>query len=174
MAGFHTTTFLKHDDYMTPDYAWRNIQEFIPKGKVVWEPFFGDGTSGHILTELGFRVIHNNDDFFESDKGERSVGNPPFSKKKEVFARLKELGKPFIMICPSSMINTQYIRNLFCEDDEPLQIIIPRKRIQFIKLVNGKVPEDFKEQCNFDCFYYCWKMNLPRDIVWLSDDAEKK
>jgi len=174
MAGFHTKTFLKHDDYMTPDYAWKNVKEFIPKGKVVWEPFFGDGTSGHILTELGFRVIHTEEDFFKNDKGEVIVSNPPFSKKKEVFTRLKELGKPFMMICPSSMLNTQYIRNLFGNDENPLQIIIPRTRIHFQKLVNGEVPENWGSRCNFDCFYYCWKMNLPRDIVWLGDDAEKK
>ncbi len=169
MASFHTKTFLKHDDYMTPDYAWENIKEFIPKGKVIWEPFFGDGTSGHILTELGFNVIHTHDDFFENDKGEILISNPPFSRKKEVFTRLKELGKPFIMICPSSMINTQYIRNLFCDAEEPLQIIIPRRRIHFLKLVNGEIPEGLKSCCNFDCFYYCWKMNLTRDIIWLRD-----
>lgn len=31
MAGFHTKTFLKHDDYMTPKSAWVNIQHIIPK-----------------------------------------------------------------------------------------------------------------------------------------------
>ena len=29
MAGFHTKTFIKHDDYMTPKYAWENIKQFI-------------------------------------------------------------------------------------------------------------------------------------------------
>ena len=33
MVGFHTKTFLKHDDYMTPKYAWENIQQYIPKDK---------------------------------------------------------------------------------------------------------------------------------------------
>jgi len=46
MAGFHTKTFIKHDDYMTPKYAWENIKHFIPKDKVIWEAFWGDGTSG--------------------------------------------------------------------------------------------------------------------------------
>ncbi len=172
MASFHTKTFTKHDDYMTPDYAWKNIKEYIPKGKVIWEPFFGDGTSGHILTDLGFPVIHNDDDFFESDKGEIIVSNPPFSKKKEVFARLKELGKPFIMICPSAMINTRYIAKLYSDDEEPLQIMIPRRRIQFLKLVTAdggsKSPQE-TNSCNFDCFYYCWKIGLPRDILWLGE-----
>lgn len=167
MAGFHTKTFTKHDDYMTPKYAWENIKEYIPKDKVIWEAFYGNGESGDYLTELGFNTIHEDIDFFENDLGECIVSNPPFSLSKEVLTRCKELGKPFIMIMPCSKINTQYFRNLFA--DEGIQIIIPRKRIHFVKLVNGEKPENWKNACNFDCFYYCWKMNLPRDIIWLSD-----
>jgi len=172
MAGFHTKTFIKHDDYMTPRSAWENIKQFIPKDKVIWEPFMGDGKSAEYLREItGNEVIHNDKDFFKSNEGELIVSNGPFSKKKEVFTKLKELGKPFIMIAPSSMINTQYIRRLFYDAEEPLQIIIPRRRIHFLKLVNGEIPEGLKNCCNFDCFYYCWKMNLSRDIVWLDHQS---
>jgi len=48
MAGFHTKTFLKHDDYMTPKTAWEAIQNFIPKDKIIWEAFYGDGQSGQV------------------------------------------------------------------------------------------------------------------------------
>lgn len=167
MALFHTKTFLKYDDYMTPKSAWENISGFIPKDKVIWEAFYGDGKSGDYLRELGCKeVIHEPIDFFENNKGEIIVSNPPFSKKREILTRLKELGKPFILIMPSSSINTSYMRNLYKED---IQIIIPRKRIHFIKQIDGEVPEGYKSSCNFDCFYYCYKMNLPRDIVWLED-----
>lgn len=47
MAGFQTKTFLKHDDYMTPKSAWESILQYIPKDKLIWEAFYGDGTSGH-------------------------------------------------------------------------------------------------------------------------------
>jgi len=159
MAGFHTKTFLKHDDYMTPKYAWENIQEYIPKDKIIWEAFMGDGKSGQYLEELGFNVIHNDNDFFESNEGDILVSNPPFSDKNKTMKRLKELDKPFIILLPQPAINTTSIREHFKND---LQIIIPRKRIQFIK--NGN---ELQNKCNFDCFYYCYKMNLPRDIMWL-------
>jgi len=165
MAGFHTKTFLKHDDYMTPESAWINIKEYIPKNKIIWEAFYGDGNSGKYLEKLGFNVIHNQNDFFKSDEGEIVVSNCPFSKKKEVLTRLKELNKPFILILPASTITTQYIRELF--KDDKLQIIIPRRRIHFDKKINGKTPENWKNACNFDCFYYCYKMNLDKDIIWL-------
>lgn len=166
MAGFHTKTFMKHDDYYTPKYAWENIQQFIPKDKIIWEAFYGDGQSGKYLTELGFNVYHEPIDFFTEEplNWDIIVSNPPFSLSKQVMHKLLEYDKPFILIMPSSKINTSYMREW---KDKNLQIIIPRKRIHFQKQVNGVVPDDFKSSCNFDCFYYCYKMNLPNDIVWL-------
>ena len=165
MAGFHTKIFYKHDDYMTPKCAWENIQHLIPKDKVIWEAFYGDGESGKYLTELGFDVIHEPVDFFENNLGDMIVSNPPFSKSKDVMGRLKELDKPFIVILPASKICTQYIRENYKNSE--LQIIIPHKRIHFNKLVDGEQPDNFKSSCNFDCFYYCYKMGFDNDIIWL-------
>jgi len=167
MAGFHTKTFLIYDDYMTPKYAWENIKQYIPKDKIIWESFYGNGNSGNYLKELGFKVIHDPIDFFDNDtipNFDLIVSNPPFSKSKEILTRLKEIDKPFILILPSSKINTSYMRQY---KNTHLQIIIPRKRIHFIKLVNGEIPKNYKSSCNFDCFYYCYKMNLDKDIIWL-------
>ena len=130
MAGFHTKTFIKHDDYMTPKHAWEAVAEYIPQDKTIWEAFYGDGESGQYLTELGFNVIHEPVDFFKNDMGDIIVSNRAWKDKK-------------------------------------IQIIIPRKRIHFNKLVDGETPENYKSSCNFDCFYYCYKMSLPQDIIWL-------
>jgi hypothetical protein len=149
---------------MTPKYAWENIQQYIPKCKI-WEAFYCDGNSGKYLEELGFDVIHEPIDFFEEqpDNYDAIVSNPPFSKVKEILQRLLIIDKPFILIMPSSKINTSYFRQW----KNKIQIIIPPKRIHFIKLVNGEMPDKWKNACNFDCFYYCYKINLPNDIVWL-------
>jgi len=165
MATFTAKTFTKHDDYMTPKYAWENIQHLIPQDKLIWEAFYGDGTSGSHLEDLGFNVIHEEVDFFENNLGDILVSNPPFSKSKEVFKRLVELDKPFIMIMPASKICTSYVREYF--KNKGLQIIIPKKRIHFIKLVNGEPIRGWKNACNFDCFYYCYKMGYENDITWL-------
>jgi hypothetical protein len=162
--GFNTLQ--KHDDFMTPKIAWENIQHYLPKDKIIWECFYGDGDSGKFLTELGCNVIHENIDFFTENRGEVLVSNPPFSMCKEIIPRLKELGKPFIMIMPTAKLTTCYFRDSF--KDENIQLIIPRKRINFKKLVDGKPVEGWADRCNFDCFYYCWKMNLPKDIIFLS------
>ena len=158
MSNFTNKEFIVYDDYMTPKYAWDNIKEYIPKDKIIWEAFMGDGKSGEYLKDLGLNVIHNENDFFKSNEGDIIVSNPPFSKCKEILRRLKELDKPFILILPSSKINTQYFR-IFKND---IQLIIPPKRIQFLK--NGN---ELNNKCNFDCFYYCYKMNLTKDIIWI-------
>jgi len=158
MATFNNNSFITHDDYMTPRYAWDNIKEYIPADKEIWEAFYGDGVSGTHLENMGFNVIHQPVDFFENDLGEIIVSNPPFSLVKKIMPRLLESDKPFILIMPSSKINTQYFRPW---RNKGIQIIIPPKRIQFIK--NGN---ENSNNCNFDCFYYCYKMNLPNDIVW--------
>lgn len=164
MANYNSCKWSKHDDYMTPKSAWEAITKFIPKGKVIWEPFYGDGKSGEYLRELGFNVIHNNNDFFENNEGDIIISNPPFSKYKSILHRLKELDKPFILLLPSQKINTKLIRDLF---KDALQIIIPAKRIQCVKIVDGTIAPDWKPRCNFDCFYYCYKINLPNSIIWL-------
>jgi len=105
---------------MTPRHVWEDIKEFIPN-KVIWEPFYGDGTSGVHLRDMGFEVIHEDVDFFEEDRGEVVVTNPAFSKIPEILKRLKDLNRPFIMIMPSSKINTQYFQKLFTSE---IQLIV--------------------------------------------------
>jgi len=161
---FTSKTFTKNDDWMTPKSAWEDIKHLIPN-KTIWEAFYGNGMSGSYLQELGFDVIHEDVDFFENNFGDIVVSNPPFTKVPEVLERLVSLDKPFMLIMPSSKINTQYFRKLFC--GKGVQIIIPKKRIQFDKLENGKLVQG-KKACNFDCFYYCWKIELEKDIVWLA------
>ena len=85
---------VKHDDYMTPFSAWEDVSAYIPRHLTLWEAFYGDGTSGYHLAELGFDVIHEDVDFFTHDLGECVVTNPPFSELPRVLARLRELGMP--------------------------------------------------------------------------------
>ena len=178
MSGFSTHTFSKHDDYMTPKSAWEAIKDYIPDNTNIWDPFYGDGASKEFLQEIKptCNVHSEDDDFFTPMYDYHNsiiVTNPPFSKIKAIIKRLKEMETPFIMIMPSSKICTQYFRQTFAKDTDPIQLIIPRKRIQFEKKLWCDECLEYhsdplaKKCCNFDCFYYCWKMGLPRDIVWL-------
>ena len=47
------------DNYITPPAVWEMIDHIIPKDKIVWDPFYCDGSSGNDLLNLGCKqVIH--------------------------------------------------------------------------------------------------------------------
>ena len=147
----------KDDEYETPYSAWESINEYLPKDKVIWEAFMSSGLSGEHLRSLGCNVIHQKEDFFETNHGDVIVTNPPFSKKKQVLHRLKQLNKPFILLLPASVLGTKMMSELFPD----IQIIIPKGRISYI--INGSQSKSVW----FASFFYCWKMNLPKDITFL-------
>ena len=98
------------------------------------------------------------DDFFETNKGEVIVSNPPFSIKGKVLKRLYELDKPFIVILPISTLSQIQFKKYFADK---IQIIIPKKRIQFMK------GSDQLNRSWFDAIYYCYKCDLEKDIIFL-------
>ena len=85
---------VKHDDYMTPFSAWRDVS---PPSPPLWEAFTGDGIRAH--GELGFDVIHEDVDFFTHDLDECVVPTHPSVSFPES-SRACELGKPFVAIMP--------------------------------------------------------------------------
>ena len=126
---------VKHDDYMTPYTAWADICKYLPKDRKVWEVFRGDGTSAQHIRQLGLDVVCEDVDFFESSLGDCVVTNAPFSILPKVLERLRALNKPFVIIMPCYVLTTQYFQRLGFQPD--LQLIVPRKRIQFKKIADG-------------------------------------
>ena len=155
------SVFTINDNYYTPREAWEDISHLIPANKIVYEGFVGSSSSGLYLDDiLPNQVIYDKEvDFFNNNFNyDVLVSNPPFSLAKEILKHLKQLNKPFILLLPVSRICTQYMRRLFKDE---LQIIIPKKRINFI------ADDQRKKYCNFDCFWYCYGIDMPSDIVWL-------
>lgn len=155
-----------HDDYYTRFKDWQSIECFIPRNKIVWEPFYSPhSSSGDHLRKLGFEVIFEDKDFFEEDLGDILVSNMPYSKKKEIFTRLKLLAKPFIMLVPTSTLQTKYFYDLF--RDERIQIIFPKTKINFDKCVDGVIDEKQKDNVSFYTCFICWKIGLTKDVVFI-------
>ena len=148
------------DNYITNKIEWERIKDYIPNNKVIWSPFYCDGKQKDYFKEMGFNIIHEDEDFFQNNKGDIIIDNPPFSKKKEIFTRLKELDKPFILVCPSMMLSYKYFQELFKDD---IQIIVPFKRINFKHLNSTK--KNYSPP--FASFYFCYKMNLDKDLIFI-------
>jgi len=148
------------DNYTTDKSAWLMIKQFIPNNKKIWSPFFCDGLQKEYFKEMGFDIIHEDEDFFENNKGDIVVDNIPFSKKKEILTRLKELDKPFILIIPTCLLCLKWFQKLYANE---IQILIPMKRLTFTKLNEesvGYTPP-------FGSFIYCYKMNLDNDLIFI-------
>jgi hypothetical protein len=148
------------DNYITGKKGWEMIKEFIPSDKKIWAPFYCDGKQKEYFAEMGFDIIHNDEDFFQNNHGEVIIDNPPFGKMKEVSQRLFELGKPFILILPTRYFGIKYFMNKFKDD---IQVIVPQNRPTFTNFTNpveGYTPPG-------GTYYFCWKMNLPKDLLFL-------
>ena len=149
------------DNYATDKHGWELIKNYIPTDKQIWSPFYCDGKQKEYFAEMGFDIIHNDEDFFSyTPEYDIIIDNVPFSKWFDIFFRLKELDKPFILIAPVRAFTTKKFQNLF---KEHLQLIIPNKRPTFTHLNNpkkGYTPP-------FGVWYFCYKMNLEKDLTFI-------
>ena len=151
---------LSSDNYITNKEDWERIKKYIPKDKVIWSPFYCDGKQKEYFEEMGFDIIHEDEDFFENNKGDIIIDNIPFSKKKEILTRIKELDKPFIIVCPSVLLVYKWFQLLFKDN---LQIIIPYDRIKFrhLESLNKNYTPPYAS------FYFCYKMGLEKDLIFI-------
>ncbi len=149
------------DNYTTDKKGWELIKNYIPNNKKIWSPFYCDGKQKEYFKELGFDIIHEDKDFFSyTPDYDLIIDNPPFSKWVYICKKIKKLDKPFILISFSRFFLTKKFKNLF---KEHLQLIIPNKRLTFTHLTNPK--EGYSPP--FGVWYFCYKMNLPKDLIWL-------
>ena len=149
------------DNYTTNKLEWERIKQYIPKDKIIWSPFYCDGKQKEHFAEMGFDIIHEDKDFFSyTPEYDIVIDNPPFSQKREILCKLKALDKPFILICPSMMLSYKYFQEYF---KEHIQVIIPEKRINFKHLNSDK--KNYSPP--FASFYFCYKMNLPKDLIFI-------
>lgn len=152
----------QNDEYYTTRSVWESIAIYLPKDKVIWECFYSPKSkSADHLRDLGFNVIYDDLDFFIQQPPEYDllVSNLPFSLKKEVFIRLKQIDKPFCMIIPTLCLQTQYFKKIFKEDS--IQLILPSRKTNF----EGE--NLHPRGASFYICFLCYKMNLPQDIILL-------
>ena len=154
-----------NDDYRTPKYLVTCLEPFIldfmrknriNRQLVVYCPFdTADSEFVRYFKDCDAKVIYGDiktgQDFFETPIPECDliVSNPPFSMKREIFARLFHAGKPFALLLNLQAIQYQEIGLLFYEEgqrSEDIQFIIPDKKVSF----NGNTSA-------FCSGYYCWK-----------------
>ena len=153
----------------TPYEVWELIEDYLPRGEndVIWEPFYNETSkSAQYLRELGCKVVSGNVDFYHQTVplGSHIVTNPPFDKKEDVIAHLAKLDCAFILILPIHSLCTRFIKNHF---KNKLQLLIPDMRIHFSKKDRKTGEIITLKRTPFDSVFYCYKMNLEHDLIWL-------
>tara|TARA_R110002153_G_C13210655_1_gene487824 strand:+ start:105 stop:587 length:483 start_codon:yes stop_codon:yes gene_type:complete len=149
----------KDDDYETQKETLESLLPFIEKYNIIYDPFYCQGTVKTYWEELDKECINEKLDAFNRDHPECDIviSNIPFSIKKECMELFLSLDKPFIILMPIAAMGSKWISPYF----DKLQFIIPNKRINFLKnkkLGNGSW---------FDCCFYCYGLNLEKDIIKL-------
>jgi hypothetical protein len=161
--------YLNCNDYETTKTTWKEIIEYIPSDKLIYEPFYLNGKSKEYLIELGLKqenIIHVDKDFFDYHKQIKFdiiISNPPFDKKKIILQELKKIDKPFILLLPIAVITKSYFKKLYKNN---IQILIPKHRTQFNQFDNDK-KNNIKSNVYFDCIFVCYKCNFTKDIIYL-------
>jgi hypothetical protein len=120
----------KTDNYDTPDEPLNLLFKYIPKDKIVYDPFFNTGQIRNYYLKHKIKLIHEDRDAFNYlPEFDILVSNPPFSIKKDCFKLALQLGKPFAYLVPLDTIERQYWTDMF--KDKDFTLIIPKKRIKF-------------------------------------------
>ena len=175
------------DEYETPPSTLDMILEELNQDEVyVWEPFRGSGNSTNYMRSKGFKVTNGDfpEDFFKhatlptipEDEiliydpegkviGQRKlvvVTNPPYSIKREVIQKFKELGIiSLALLIPVGTIFAKYWTQTFPQDSN--QMITHIGRCKFLHPISH---EPIKGSASFDVCWISNNMNLSKDLQY--------
>ena len=136
MAIFNKKRWKVDNDYETPVKVWEAVKPFLPKDKQIWLPFYCNGRAKEWFNKNDFNTIHDQDDFWHSNKGDCIIDNPPYMikgmtlTKSKIIQRLKHINKPFMLLLPTTTLQTKYFKELF---DKDIQLLIPPGKYNFLK-----------------------------------------
>ena len=139
----------KDDEWMTPSWYWDLIKPII-EGRVIWEPFYGNGQSSKDLSKLCAVKNTKKQNFFDVAEPpivDFVLTNPPFSKKIKIIKHLEKLGLNYILLLPAHFMFSQFWQNK-CRDNPNYSVGIAPKRMGFVKKGRSK------SSCPFNCAFF--------------------
>ena len=154
-----TAVKFKDDDYETGSDILESLTPYLEPNKIIYDPFYCNGTVIEEWKKLGFDCINEKKDAFDREHPEFDIliSNIPFTKKKECVELAFNLGKPFALLMPIDALGSKWIGKYF----DKLQYIIPCGRYNFLK--NGAKTKG----CWFDTMWLCYGLNLDKNIIKL-------
>ena len=155
----------KGDSLFTPYYAVDHVIKYLPKDKIIWNPFDENWSAFYNkLKEEGYNVVRSSlaegQDFFnyEPEKWDIIVSNPPFSIKDKVLERLYSFNKPFAVLLPLNSLQGKTRYKYF---KDGIQILSFDARICYH---NKEHMDSVVKGSPFATAYFC-KDLLPKDLI---------
>lgn len=154
----------KNDECYTYRYGVEPLLEFLPpyKDKIIWCPFDTEESEFvRVFKENGYNVVNSHistgQNFYnyEPECWDVLISNPPFTNKKNIFARAISFNKPFCLLMSVSWLNDKAPIQLF--KDKGLQLLFFDDRMEFKNRSSEK-------RINFASAYFC-RQFLPKEIV---------
>tara|TARA_R110001592_G_scaffold332330_1_gene615650 strand:+ start:666 stop:1331 length:666 start_codon:yes stop_codon:yes gene_type:complete len=130
---------LPDDEFYTPDIIWEDIKKYIPTDKLIWEAFGNNPALDSykwMKKHSDIEPICCKGDFFKEENEGWAVDNiiitnPPFSIMKNIFIKLKEAERPFILVMPPQKLYTRYFNDIWGDELENICILNTHKRHDF-------------------------------------------
>ena len=163
----------KRDNWQTPNIAMDYLLPYIPSYmKTVWEPACGEMNIVKYLAKEGFTVtatdIKMGQDFFTGShlgNYDIQITNPPYSLTDKWLEHSFRLDRPFALLLPIYALHSGVRCKMYSKHQ--IQVIVPPKRIAFIKPPNKKPKKGDKPP--FAAVWVTWGLNLENDLVYIED-----
>jgi len=169
----------KRVELYTPPYAVRPLIPFISEDiRIIWEPTdFGSSYITQVLKKAGYEVIstHKNAgiDFLQDEPDfqfDMIITNPPYTMKEQFLERCYNLGKPFALLMPLTALEGKKRQKLYAKYG--IQLIIPDKRIKFLKYVSDINKFVYLKNVWFATAWFTWGLDLERDLNFVHIEEE--
>lgn len=171
-SGFAAKNGFSPDDYETPQYVFDMlVEELDPSEWTVWEPFPGSGHSTRYLRSKGFQVTNgNHTNFFDHKRMPKPlqsghkvvvITNPPYSKKKQILEKLRELQVEHIaLFVPVGTMARNFFKLSFPQENN--QFIFHQLACRFLHPLTH-------QSFGNSSFYLMWLtcgLNMKRNVMY--------
>jgi hypothetical protein len=153
----------------------------INKNQIIWLPFDTEKSNIYLtLKSTGFNnlILSNLElglDFYyyQPNQFDIIITNPPFSNRSNLFKRLLNFGKPFIILQATRMFNNQTVVNILC--DKNFKFIMPQCRMNFLTYNEEEnIIKSSKNSNAFYSFWLCYGINLENTFNTLENSGREK
>lgn len=158
-------------------------KNILKKDIIVWLPFDNEYSNIYksIKKKWGGVIIMSNLEMgldfyhYQPEKYDMILSNPPFKGRTNLFKRLHEIDKPFIILQATQMFNNQHAVNHLCNSSDNYQFILPRSRMNFITYDPERdLLRSSKNGAAFYSFWLCYKIGLEKTFNSISDNGREK